>query len=88
MAAWEPRALAITHFGLWDDDVPGHLERCRVSLDEEAERVGRLTEEEFVASQIAYYEERSDLGTAKTYAQAVPHHHIWLGLDRWRSKQT
>ena len=41
-----------------------------------------------MASQIAFYEENVDLGTAETYGQAVPHHHIWLGLDRWRSKQT
>ena len=86
VAAWEPRALAITHFGLYED-VERHLADCRRSLDEEVERVGRLTQEEFVASQTAYYEERTDLGTAETYAQAVPHHHIWLGLHRWLEKQ-
>lgn len=86
IAAWAPRALAITHFGRFED-VERHLGACRRALDEEAERVGRLTQEEFVASQIAYYEERTDLGTAETYAQAVPHHHIWLGLNRWREKQ-
>ena len=83
IAAWSPRALAITHFGLHEDDVPKHLDRCRTALEDEAERVGRLTEAEFVANQIALYEETVDLGTAQTYAQAVPHHHIWLGLRRW-----
>jgi glyoxylase-like metal-dependent hydrolase (beta-lactamase superfamily II) len=84
---WEPQQLALTHFGAHDDDIPAHLQRLREALDEEVERTGRLTLEEFVASQTAIYEERTDLATAETYAQAVPHHHIWLGLDRWRSKQ-
>ena len=87
VAGWAPRALAITHFGL-HEDVERHLADCRRSLDEEIERVGRLTQEEFVASQTAYYEERTDLGTAETYAQAVPHHHIWLGLHRWLEKSS
>ena len=84
---WEPQRLALTHFGEVTTDIPGHLDRLLASLDEEIERTGRLTQEEFVASQIAALEEQADLDTAKTYDQAVPAHHIWLGLDRWRSKQ-
>jgi glyoxylase-like metal-dependent hydrolase (beta-lactamase superfamily II) len=84
--AWEPERLVITHFGVHDDDVAAHLDRLRTSLDEEVERTARLTLEEFVASQVAYLEERADLATAEVYEQAVPPHHIWLGLDRWRSK--
>jgi glyoxylase-like metal-dependent hydrolase (beta-lactamase superfamily II) len=84
---WAPERLVLTHFGIHDDDVPGHLDRLRASLDELVERTGRLTCEEFVASQVAYLEERADLATAEAYEQAVPPHHIWLGLDRWRSKQ-
>jgi glyoxylase-like metal-dependent hydrolase (beta-lactamase superfamily II) len=83
---WQPERLALTHFGEVTDDIEGHLDRLRASLDEQVERTARLTLEEFVASQTAVYEERVDLDTARTYAQAVPHHHIWLGLDRWRAK--
>ncbi len=83
---WEPERLMLTHFGLHDDDVPAHLDRLRASLDEEIERTGRLTLEEFVVSQVAALEEQADLETAHVYEQAVPPHHIWLGLDRWRSK--
>lgn len=86
IAAWAPRALAVTHFGTFED-VEGHLDRCCRALDEQIERVQRLTEAEFVATQTAYYEESVDLGTAETYAQAVPHHHIWLGLHRWLEKR-
>jgi glyoxylase-like metal-dependent hydrolase (beta-lactamase superfamily II) len=85
--AWEPQRLALTHFGEVTGDIPGHLDRLRASLDEEIERTGRLTLEEFVASQLAVLEEHVDLETAHVYEQAVPPHHIWLGLDRWRSKQ-
>jgi glyoxylase-like metal-dependent hydrolase (beta-lactamase superfamily II) len=83
---WKPERLALTHFGEVTSDIGGHLDRLRAALDEQVERTGRLSLEEFVASQTAVYEERVDPVTAATYAQAVPHHHIWLGLDRWRSK--
>ena len=84
---WRPERLMLTHFGMFDDDIGAHLDRLRASLDEEIERTARTTQEEFVASQIAALEEQADLDTAKVYEQAVPPHHIWLGLDRWRSKQ-
>jgi len=83
---WSPERLALTHFGEATDGVDGHLERLRASLDEEVERTSRLTLEEFVASQRAALEEQADLGTAEAYDQAVPAHHIWLGLDHWRSR--
>ena len=82
---WAPQRLALTHFGEVTGDVPEHLDRLRASLDEQIERTGRLTQEEFVASQVAALEEQADLETARVYEQAVPPHHIWLGLDRWRS---
>jgi glyoxylase-like metal-dependent hydrolase (beta-lactamase superfamily II) len=86
IAGWQPDRLALTHFGEATDDVPEHLERLRAALDEEIERTGRMSEADFVASQAALYDERMDPELAATYAQAVPHHHIWLGLDRWRSR--
>jgi glyoxylase-like metal-dependent hydrolase (beta-lactamase superfamily II) len=83
---WGAEQLVITHFGI-HGDVAAHLERMRAALDDAVTRTEGLTCEEFVASQIAFLEERVDLDTARVYEQAVPPHHIWLGLDRWRSKQ-
>jgi glyoxylase-like metal-dependent hydrolase (beta-lactamase superfamily II) len=87
IAGWKPERLAMTHFGEATDDIPAHLDRLRASLDEQIARTEGMTCEEFVESQKDYYAERTDPETAATYAQAVPHHHIWLGLDRWRSRQ-
>lgn len=84
---WRPQQLALTHFGAIDTDIDGHLDAVATALAEQIERVSRLTQEEFVASQIALLEENMDLGTSKEFAQALPPHHIWLGLDRWRRKQ-
>jgi glyoxylase-like metal-dependent hydrolase (beta-lactamase superfamily II) len=84
---WQPERLALTHFGDVTEDIPGHLQRLRDSLEEEAAVVGATTEEEFVRRHVAMLEERHDAETARVYAQALPPHHIWLGLDRWRSKQ-
>lgn len=86
VAGWDPQRLALTHFGEVADDIPGHIERVREALAEQVERTGRLTLEEFVTSQIALLEERTDLETARVYEQALPPDHIWLGLDRWRAK--
>ncbi|MGI8621950.1 MAG: MBL fold metallo-hydrolase, partial [Solirubrobacteraceae bacterium] len=83
VAGWAPERLALTHFGEVTDDVPGHLDELRASLDEMAERVGRLTEEEFVASQIAMLEEQTDLETARVFEQAAPPDQLWLGLHRY-----
>jgi hypothetical protein len=87
VAGWKPDRLALTHFGEVDADIPGHLERVRESLLEEAEMVAETDEEGFVARHVAMLEERNDAETAKVYAQALPPHHIWLGLHRWHTKQ-
>ncbi len=87
LAGWQPQRLALTHFGSIDEDIDAHLDAVRAALAEQIERTGRLTQEEFVTSQIAMLEENMDLETAKEFAQALPPHHIWLGLDRWRRKR-
>jgi glyoxylase-like metal-dependent hydrolase (beta-lactamase superfamily II) len=86
VAAWQPQRLAITHFGEVED--PGaQLEACRASLHEEADMVAERELDAFVDTFHAYLAERAD-GELATYEQAVPPHHIWLGLDRWHSKQS
>jgi glyoxylase-like metal-dependent hydrolase (beta-lactamase superfamily II) len=87
VAAWQPERLALTHFGDVAEDIGGHLQRLRDALEEEARVVGETTQEEFVERHVAMLEERTDAETARVYAQALPPHHIWIGLDRWHSKQ-
>ncbi len=86
VAGWQPQRLCLTHFGAVADDISEHFDRLRTSLDEMAERVSRLTEPEFVASQIAMLEEAVDLDTARVFEQAAPPHQLWLGLQRYLSQ--
>jgi hypothetical protein len=92
IAAWRPERLALTHFGAIEDDVPGHIEKVRAKLREEAE-LARQTEQE------AYNEDlerriRAELAaegiegeTVDELLQAVPTAYQWSGLDRyWRKK--
>ncbi len=86
VAGWEPQRLCLTHYGEVSGDISEHFSRLRASLDELAERVSRLTEPEFVASQIAMLEEAVDLETARVFEQAAPPGQLWLGLHRYLSK--
>jgi glyoxylase-like metal-dependent hydrolase (beta-lactamase superfamily II) len=86
VAAWSPRRLAITHFGEVEDPA-AQLEACRASLHEEADWVAGEELDAFVAAFREYLREHAG-GEVETYEQAVPPHHVWLGLDRWRSKQS
>ena len=88
VAGWAPERLALTHFGDVSDDVPGHLERLRAVLHEEERMVAETSEEEFVACHVAMLEERTDPASAQVYAQALPPHHVWLGLHRWLTKRS
>ena len=84
VAGWEPQRLAITHFGEVEDPA-AQLAACRDALHEEADLVAGSELEPFIAS----FRERLEARVpeeAATYEQAVPYDHIWLGLDRWRSK--
>ena len=85
IAAWEPAQLALTHFGTAADP-PAQLGRCREALHEEAELVAEHDQDGLVAEIEARV--RASLGDdAESFLQAIPPHHIFLGLDRWRSKQ-
>ena len=83
---WAPERLALTHFGEVTGDIGAHLDQLRTALDEEVQMVGETTQEEFVERHVAMLRERHDEETARVYEQALPPHHIWLGLDRWLSK--
>jgi glyoxylase-like metal-dependent hydrolase (beta-lactamase superfamily II) len=85
--AWEPTQLAITHFGAVTEDVPGHLETVRESLDRMLEQVDRLSLEDFVAQHVAWLEERVGHQAATEFQQAGPPDQLWQGLNRYLTKQ-
>jgi glyoxylase-like metal-dependent hydrolase (beta-lactamase superfamily II) len=87
VARWSPQRLALTHFGEVTERIPEHLEAVRTALHEEADLVAETDLDTFVGRHRARLRERHDEETARVYEQALPPEHIWLGLDRWRSKQ-
>lgn len=84
VAGWEPESLALTHFG-GVDDVAGQIAATRASLDALAALQAEHDRDGFIARmREVLAEETGEL--AATYEQATPLDHLWLGLDRWRSK--
>jgi glyoxylase-like metal-dependent hydrolase (beta-lactamase superfamily II) len=92
VAAWGPQRLALTHFGAVEDDVPGHIEKVRAKLREEAELARRLPKDEYDADNEARIRrelaaEGIEGDTVDELLQAVPTAYQWSGLDRyWRKK--
>ena len=78
--AWDPAALALTHFGAYED-VAAHLDTLRVALRKQADWVRDLDEHEFRARRRAWVDD------APVYEQAAPSDQMWLGLERyWRKR--
>ena len=77
LAGWRPQRLALTHFGVRSTRTSRATStRCAPRSPSRSSASGRLTQEEFVASQIALLEESMDLETAKAVragAAAAPH---------------
>jgi glyoxylase-like metal-dependent hydrolase (beta-lactamase superfamily II) len=86
VAGWSPERLAITHFGEIEQPQE-QLAACREALHQEAGLVADSELEPFVEAFRGRVEAAAG-GEAATYEQAVPYDHVWLGLDRWRSKQS
>jgi len=92
VAAWEPRRLALTHFDAVEDDVPGHIEKVRAKLREEAELARRMEKDAYdadVERRIRAELAAEGIGgdTVEELLQAVPTAYQWGGLDRyWRKK--
>jgi glyoxylase-like metal-dependent hydrolase (beta-lactamase superfamily II) len=92
VAAWEPERLALTHFGAVEDDVPGHIEKVRAKLREEADLARRMSKEEYDADNESRIrrtlaEEGLEGDTVDELLQAVPTAYQWSGLDRyWRKR--
>jgi glyoxylase-like metal-dependent hydrolase (beta-lactamase superfamily II) len=82
---WDPQTLALTHFGPVHE-VGEQLEVVRERLYEQV----RLASENDIEGFVEAWSERvrAEAGeAAEAYLQAAPPDHLYLGLDRWRSRQ-
>ena len=82
---WDPQTLALTHFG----SVPEVEEQLEVVRERLYEQI-RLAAENDIEGFIEAWSERvrAEAGeAAEAYLQAAPPDHLYLGLDRWRSRQ-
>ncbi len=92
VASWQPRRLALTHFGAVEDDVPGYLAAARARLREEASLVKEMPQDDYEADLQRRIRERlsgEGMGeeTIAELLQAVPTAYQWRGLDRyWRKR--
>jgi glyoxylase-like metal-dependent hydrolase (beta-lactamase superfamily II) len=87
IAAWRPRRLAVTHFGV-SEDVPGQLRELGTRLDDWAALARDLTEEQFIAVVHSQIERDGGEGLAETYQQAAPAEQMYAGFQRyWRKRE-
>lgn len=84
LAEWQPESLGLTHFGLIED-VGFQLAAVRRALHEQADLAGEHDIAGF-ATAMRERVEREAPEVAETYEHAASFEHIWLGLDRWRTK--
>jgi glyoxylase-like metal-dependent hydrolase (beta-lactamase superfamily II) len=86
IAAWEPDTLALTHFGTADDP-PAQLAAVREALRWQAALAAEHDLEGFKAALHERIAESAP-GEVDAAEQAAPLDHLFLGLDRWRSKHS
>ncbi|MEJ7823993.1 MAG: MBL fold metallo-hydrolase [Solirubrobacteraceae bacterium] len=80
--AWQPTALAITHFAD-QADVAEHLARMRDALTTWGELARGTDREGYARALRAAFAEAFDEAGAASFAQAMPPDDQWLGLDRY-----
>jgi glyoxylase-like metal-dependent hydrolase (beta-lactamase superfamily II) len=85
VAGWSPARLALTHWGEVTEP-QAQLDACRAALHEEAQLVAEHDQPAFEAA-IRDRLEAEAPALLETYEQAAPPEHLYLGLERWRSKQ-
>jgi glyoxylase-like metal-dependent hydrolase (beta-lactamase superfamily II) len=85
--AWEPRALAFTHFGS-TEDIDGQLDQLAGRLDDWAARAREQDEAAFIAGIEAEVAGGAAPGTPPAYFQAAPPEQLYAGLSRyWRKRE-
>jgi glyoxylase-like metal-dependent hydrolase (beta-lactamase superfamily II) len=85
IAGWDPRALALTHFGQVDDVAP-HLAATRERLHETVALAAQHGPEAFAAG-IGDRIARHAADLTAQYAQAAPSEHLYLGARRYLDKR-
>ena len=86
VAAWDPAALCLTHFGRVTD-VEDQLHRVRTSLLDNADLARGAGEEEFIRRLEAAGLEATDEVAAERLRQAAPTDQLYMGLERyWRKR--
>jgi glyoxylase-like metal-dependent hydrolase (beta-lactamase superfamily II) len=84
---WQPKRLALTHFGAVEEPEP-HLATVRERLREEAQLARELSEEDYEIRHRELVASRADdEEAAAELLQAVPPEYQWRGLDRYWSKR-
>ena len=86
IAAWEPAAVAMTHFGAVADAPAAQLEACREALHAQAELAASGDADAFVADLTERVRGAAGDG-AEAVLQAAPPEQVYLGLARWHSKR-
>jgi glyoxylase-like metal-dependent hydrolase (beta-lactamase superfamily II) len=84
--AWQPSALAVTHFGLFGD-VTGHLDGLLRALDTSAERARTMDVDEFVRVTATEIGGAGDRETVGCYTTGAPLDQTYAGLARYWSKR-
>jgi glyoxylase-like metal-dependent hydrolase (beta-lactamase superfamily II) len=85
IAAWEPAALCLTHFGRFED-VAEQLERARESLRSRSRRARDSSPEDFADWSESETRAAVDAETAEALIQAAPPEQLGLGLRRYWEK--
>jgi glyoxylase-like metal-dependent hydrolase (beta-lactamase superfamily II) len=87
VAAWNPEALCLTHFGRVAR-VQEQLTRIRAALLDAAERAREADGPLFERALENDIRAAVDPDTAERFIQAAPPHQLWLGLERyWRKRR-
>ena len=87
VSSWQPRRLAMTHFGA-SEDVGEQFDEVRRRLDERAQRARELDHDRFVNEVQAEIEREAEPGSAPAYEQAAPADQMYQGLERYWRKAT
>jgi glyoxylase-like metal-dependent hydrolase (beta-lactamase superfamily II) len=82
IAGWSPRALAVTHFGDYED-VEEHLGALREQLERVEAMARELGEDAFAAAVRSEVGEGTTADTAAAYEQAMPPGQSFQGLARY-----
>ena len=83
---WRPTSLRLTHFGVVED-AGAQIDATREALRREAEAAREADRESFIRQLEEAVRAATEPETAERYVKASPPEHVWLGLERYWSKQ-